>query len=104
MSSIHWRDLDQKTSPRAGGERTAAAIQPQPSLYDVLEVSPRASSEVLKAAYRALMGKCHPDRHPEHRRLWAEEMARRLNHAYAILSNPQERSAYDHAHGIRRTG
>jgi DnaJ-class molecular chaperone len=104
MPAIQWHDLTHRNSPAPVCKLAPAGVPPQPSLYEVLEVSSHASSEVIKAAYRALMEKYHPDKHPEQRRSWAEEMSRKLNHAYSVLSNPQQRSVYDHANGIRRNG
>jgi DnaJ-class molecular chaperone len=100
MPEIKWRDLfSSQPSPRPQHFAWKEA-PPAPSLYDVLEVSSRASAEVIKAAYRALIEKYHPDKHPESLRLRAEEKARQLNAAYAVLGNPQKRSEYDRAHGI----
>ena len=101
MPEIKWRDLF-SSQPSPGPQHFAwkEAPPPAPSLYDVLEVSPRASAEVIKAAYRALIEKYHPDKHPESLRLRAEERARQLNAAYAVLGNPQRRSEYDRANGI----
>lgn len=58
--------------------------------YKVLEVDPRASSIVIKAAYQALMRQNHPDRNGN------EQRAKDINVAYAILSDLQERQSYDH--------
>lgn len=64
--------------------------------YEVLEVSPRASAEVIKKAYRVLVEKYHPDRNPAERQSWAEEMTKQLNEAFSVLSDGSKRSAYDH--------
>jgi DnaJ-class molecular chaperone len=37
-------------------------MKPERTLYDVLEVSQRASPVVLKAAYRSLAQSLHPDK------------------------------------------
>src|SRR5436190_16520325 len=102
MPEIKWRDLSlrENTSQARTFRRTEAPSQP--NLYELLEVSSAASTEVIRAAYRALMEKYHPDKHPEHRRAWAEEISRQLNQAYAVLSNPQKRRAYDYANGITK--
>ena len=63
------------------------------SLYDILEVSRTASPEVIRAAYKSLVQRFHPDRNPDNPD--AEEMLKRINHAYDILSNQEERAAYD---------
>lgn len=101
MPEIKWRDLF-SSQPSTGSQHFCWKEAPPsaPSLYDVLEVSPRASAEVIKAAYRALMEKYHPDKHSESSRLWAEEKSRQMNAAYAVLGNPQKRSEYDRANGL----
>ena len=103
MQSFKWRDLPlQKEIPQP----QAVQWQDRPtekSLYQVLEVSPSASAEVIRAAYRALMEKHHPDKNPEQHRALAQEISCRLNHAYSILSNPEKRRMYDLAHGISPT-
>lgn len=63
------------------------------SLYDILEVSRTASPEVIRAAYKSLVQRFHPDKNPDNPD--AEEMLKRINHAYDILSDPEERAAYD---------
>lgn len=66
------------------------------TLYDLLEVSPNASPEVIKAAYRQLAMKYHPDRQPDAQsRRWAEEQMKAVNAAYEILSDPVRRAEYD---------
>lgn len=61
--------------------------------YEILEVSANASQEVIRAAYRSLMQRYHPDRNPDN-----AETARRamlVNQAYAVLSDANKRTAYD---------
>ena len=61
------------------------------SLYRVLHVQPEAPAEIIAAAYRCLMTKLrhHPDLGGDH------ETAVKINEAYAVLSNPAKRKAYD---------
>ena len=61
--------------------------------YDVLEVSPKASVEVIRAAYKSLMQRNHPDRHSD----VVESTARAatISRAYDVLSDPAQRRAYD---------
>ena len=65
---------------------------PQPSLYDLLQVSPRADPQVIQAAYRVLARNYHPDvsSDPE-----AVRLIRELNAAYEVLSDPARRAVYD---------
>lgn len=63
------------------------------SLYDILEVSPDASAEAIRSAYRALSQRCHPDKHAGDPA--AVELMAQINRAYAILSDPLQRKNYD---------
>lgn len=67
--------------------------------YERLKVAQDAPPEVVRAAYRALAGKLHPDRQasgaptgPQDE--WHEQMAA-LNAAYETLIDPQLRREYD---------
>ena len=65
--------------------------------YDILEISSDASAKQVKAAYRKKIRKYHPDvnKSPE-----AEKIAKLVNQAYTILSNPVKRQEYDLRHSI----
>lgn len=58
--------------------------------YEVLQVSPLASPEVIDAAYRGLMRKYGDDPDPSVR-----EQRRYVEEAFDVLSNAARRSAYD---------
>ncbi|MCI7765721.1 DnaJ C-terminal domain-containing protein [Helicobacter sp.] len=62
------------------------------SLYETLEVSPNATSEEIKKAYRRLARKYHPDINKEKD---AEEKFKEINAAYEILSDEKKRKQYD---------
>jgi hypothetical protein len=61
--------------------------------YDILEVSPRASAEVLRAAYKSLMQRHHPDKHGTDSRM--AQRASLIAQAYGVLSDSSQRAAYD---------
>jgi curved DNA-binding protein CbpA len=61
--------------------------------YEILEVSPNASPEVIKAAYRSLMQRYHPDRNAGDARAAQRSVA--VVQAYEVLSDPGKRAAYD---------
>jgi curved DNA-binding protein CbpA len=61
--------------------------------YDTLEVSPQASPEVVRAAYKSLIQRAHPDRHPGDATIAARAVA--IIEAYKVLSEAQSRTAYD---------
>ena len=61
--------------------------------YEILEVSPNASVEVIRAAYKSLMQRYHPDKNPGN-----TEVAKRaalLAQSYEVLSDVQMRARYD---------
>lgn len=63
------------------------------NLYDLLEISPAASDEVIKAVYRVLSNRYHPDKNIGIES--ATQAMSAINHAYEVLSDPAQRSAYD---------
>jgi DnaJ-class molecular chaperone len=67
--------------------------------YKILSVSPDASSEEIKKAYRKLALVTHPDRNPGD--IGAEERFKQINEAYGVLSDTEKRSRYDQ---YRRAG
>ncbi|KAG9409447.1 hypothetical protein AC1031_019708 [Aphanomyces cochlioides] len=74
-----------------GGDATAPAITED--LYVLLEVERTASEAEIKASYRKLALKYHPDRNRG--TPGAEERFKKLAQAYAILSDPNQRRFYD---------
>ena len=61
--------------------------------YEVLGVDKSADDATIKAAYRKLAKKNHPDVTPGEKD--AEERFKEINEAYQVLSNPQKRAEYD---------
>lgn len=61
--------------------------------YEILEVSQKASQEVLKAAYKSLMQRYHPDRNPGNAE--AAKHSVMVVQAYEVLSDSSKRAAYD---------
>lgn len=61
------------------------------NLYRILHVQPEAPLEVIRASYRTLMStlRAHPDLGGD------PEAAARINAAYAVLTDPVRRRAYD---------
>ncbi|MFZ2413443.1 MAG: DnaJ domain-containing protein [Candidatus Cryosericum sp.] len=62
-------------------------------LYGVLGVSSSASQEQIRSQYRVLVKKYHPDLHPGDAN--AAHMMERVNAAYDVVGNPEERRQYD---------
>ena len=61
--------------------------------YDILRVSPEASPQGVRSAYRTLAQKYHPDKLPGNGD--AVRVMAMLNEAYAVLSDPERRARYD---------
>lgn len=62
--------------------------------YDCLQVQERADPAVIKASYKALAQRYHPDRNPENLKE-AERNFRIITEAYEVLSNADKRQEYD---------
>jgi curved DNA-binding protein CbpA len=62
--------------------------------YSVLGVLPTADDVVIRAAYRALAQRYHPDKWRGDPKEATEKMAE-INSAYAVLSDPSKRRAFD---------
>lgn len=61
--------------------------------YDILGVQRSADPATIKSAYRKLAMQYHPDQNPGDKA--AEEKFKEINEAYAVLSDPEKRAAFD---------
>lgn len=61
--------------------------------YNILGVSKNATKAELKKAFRKLAMKYHPDKNKDDKT--AEEKFKKINEAYAVLSNDEKRKQYD---------
>ena len=61
--------------------------------YETLGVNKTATEEEIKKAYRAKALQYHPDKNQGNAA--AEEMFKKINEAYSVLSDPVKRAQYD---------
>lgn len=70
--------------------------------YQVLGVTPKATGEDIKKAFRTLARKYHPDVAKDKKT--AEEKFKELNEAHEVLSDPESRRKYDQLGANWKTG
>jgi len=63
------------------------------SLYEILELEPKATSEEIRTNYRNLVKKLHPDLNPNDEE--AQERFKQVTTAYRILNDAEQRARYD---------
>ncbi len=83
------------TCARSQGQENGGRFGKEPvkkDHYSVLGVTPTSQDVVIRAAYRALMRRYHPD---ADRSAEAAEKAREINEAYRVVSDPDRRAQYD---------
>jgi curved DNA-binding protein CbpA len=61
--------------------------------YDNLKVARNAPAEIIRAAYRTLSKKYHPDHNPDNKE--AIRIIQLINAAYEVLSDPVKRAEHD---------
>ncbi|GFI23536.1 chaperone protein DnaJ [Lachnospiraceae bacterium] len=70
--------------------------------YKVLQISRQASDKEIKAAYRKLAKKYHPDAHPGDKK--CEAYFKEITEAYTILSDAKKRKKFDEElDGLKQT-
>nr|XP_043614856.1 chaperone protein dnaJ 15-like [Erigeron canadensis] len=79
----------------AGSSASAAVIANRRDPYEVLNVSKDASDQDIKAAYRKLAFKYHPDKNVDN--LEALELFKEVAYSYNILSDPEKKRIYDNS-------
>jgi hypothetical protein len=68
-------------------------MKPVHTHYDNLKVARSAPPEVIRAAYKSLCQKYHPDRNPDNAE--AANIMALINQAYEVLSDPEKRRQHD---------
>jgi hypothetical protein len=99
---MQWTSRFEWVVSFAPGFACRLARKPQTrTLYEVLGVAPAAAEADIKAAYRTLARRLHPDVNAADAAS-AQRLAD-VNHAYATLGSPEARAAYDRDLARRRT-
>lgn len=73
----------------------ATAASPTSSLYEVLGLPMSASGHEIKAAYRRLARRCHPDVAAMNQKQTSATEFMKIHAAYVTLSDPDKRANYD---------
>lgn len=63
--------------------------------YELLQIDKNASPEIIEKAYKTLVKKYHPDLQSETLKNNCEEILKKINEAYEILSDVNKRKLYD---------
>jgi hypothetical protein len=77
--------------PQASATARTQSRAPEADYYEVLELSPKASTETIRRVYRLLAEECHP-RNPA---TGNAARYRAIHEAFRILGNDQQRRSYD---------
>lgn len=89
------------TTPNSENRTTSVRMPLSSSYYTLLGLHPSASVIEIRRAYRELSKRYHPDT-TELPPAIATAQFQKLNQAYATLSNPERRLAYDQKIGYSR--
>jgi len=63
--------------------------------YSILGVSKDADEVVIKAAYKALAQKYHPDKSQSETAAFSTKLMSDINKAYSVIGNPVSKQKYD---------
>lgn len=79
-----------------GGDKSRTPSVDPKDHYKTLGLTRSASSNEIKAAYRSLAFRTHPDREADpKKKLLAEERFKKISEAYSVLGNESSRAEYD---------
>lgn len=90
-AQVNAEDSDDEGTSSGGATSSTAVADSE--FYDLLGVTPGASSSEIKKAYYREARQCHPDKNPGDAA--AKAKFQKLADAYQVLSDPQLRKKYD---------
>jgi hypothetical protein len=90
-AGLSFDDAGSRSFFSQAGAGSAPVGTPAMDYYDVMEVSHKASPDTIHRVYRILAQRYHPD----NTETGEEEQFKRLLQAYRVLSDPEQRAAYD---------
>jgi DnaJ-domain-containing protein 1 len=94
LSHYASQNQDEQTSERENAGHQVPPSRDSQGHYACLGLQPDASSEAIRAEYKKLAFRFHPDRNP-HDTEWAKAKFQRLQEAYEVLGDEQKRKKYD---------
>jgi preprotein translocase subunit Sec63 len=95
IAVVTWREIKQPALPETDKIFCWRETGRSSDYYSDLHIARNASPIEIRAAYRKLALKYHPDLNRISRTESAEMRMRQLNLAYQVLSSPDRRKAYD---------
>lgn len=99
-AAVQWCRRASSGNFRAGLSYLQARAEPpaagpaEEDHYEILQVNPKASPETIHRVYRLLAQQYHPD----NGETGDEQLFRSVLAAYKVLSDPEQRAAYDQRH------
>ena len=88
----YYQKQQQQEGRKTYREETSRKVEME-DLYQLLAVSRTGTDKEIKRAYLLKAKELHPDRNPGDKK--AEELFKKVNQAYSILSDPYKRKQYD---------
>ncbi|KAJ2847701.1 hypothetical protein IWW36_003714, partial [Coemansia brasiliensis] len=97
MDSESWDEAAEEARLRDMEQEWASTAEGGIDYYKALNVSPQASDDDIRDAYKRLSRLFHPDRHHStQQREWAQQQFHTISRAYEVLTDARARAAYDH--------
>src|SRR5574344_262738 len=76
-------------------EKIKKEVNKLKNYYEILEVNPKASNEIIKKVYKIKIKQNHPDLFQGEEKIKAEEITKEITEAYDTLQDNKKRAEYD---------